>query len=139
LRSLFCTCDGTAQFVAHFQNLVDNSSLATEANANLIKLERSPIFLAPFQHVPFNQYSRGRPNNKMNAENAETYWDAGEMGCGELVIKLLVKFRTLAAGTIFHLRASDTGAVQDIPAWCSMTGNQLVRAAHPDYWIERRA
>jgi len=59
------------------------------------------------------------------------------MGCGELVLELRFRMAELAGGTQLHLIASDPGAPEDLPAWCRMTGNRLVRAEHPDYWIER--
>lgn len=64
-------------------------------------------------------------------------WDAGDMGCGEVIILLRVRMQRLKAGDVFRLTARDLGAPEDIPAWCRMTGRKLVRADHPDYWIEQ--
>ena len=68
---------------------------------------------------------------------SEATWDAGAMGCGELVLELRFRMAELPGGAQLHLIASDPGAPEDLPAWCRMTGNRLVRADHPDYWIER--
>jgi tRNA 2-thiouridine synthesizing protein A len=65
-------------------------------------------------------------------------WDAGEMGCGELVIQLKIRLRGLRSGELFHLVAHDPGAREDIPAWCRLTGNELVVADHPRYLIRRQ-
>lgn len=65
-------------------------------------------------------------------------WDAGEMGCGELLIELAGRMRSLAPGQVLELRALDPGAVEDIPAWCGLTGHSLVLARHPIYEIRRR-
>jgi tRNA 2-thiouridine synthesizing protein A len=65
-------------------------------------------------------------------------WDAGEMGCGELILKLKVRMSKLNAGETLWLTALDTGAIEDIPAWCRMTKHQLTSQSHPDYWIEAR-
>lgn len=65
-------------------------------------------------------------------------WDAGEMGCGELVIQLKLRLRGLGPGALFHLVARDPGAREDIPAWCRLTGNELVAADHPRYLIRRK-
>jgi tRNA 2-thiouridine synthesizing protein A len=65
-------------------------------------------------------------------------WDAGEMGCGELLIELAGRMRALAPGQVFELTALDPGAVEDIPAWCGLTGHSLVSARHPIYEIRRR-
>ncbi|MBL8896375.1 MAG: sulfurtransferase TusA family protein [Planctomycetes bacterium] len=72
----------------------------------------------------------------MRAHDVE--WDAGEMGCGELVVELKLKFRELAPRTVLRLRALDSGALEDIPAWCGLTGHKLLEAAHPLYWIQRK-
>jgi tRNA 2-thiouridine synthesizing protein A len=65
-------------------------------------------------------------------------WDAGEMGCGELVIDLRARMRALAPAAVLRLVALDPGAREDIPAWCGMTGHKLVEAAHPVYLIRRK-
>lgn len=65
-------------------------------------------------------------------------WDAGEMGCGELVIQLRRRLAPLAPGSIFELVARDPGAPEDLPSWCRMTGHGLVAAQHPVYLIQRR-
>ena len=65
-------------------------------------------------------------------------WDAGEMGCGELVLELRNRMLALPDGAVLWLRALDTGAIEDIPAWCDMTGHTLLHRQHPDYFIRRR-
>ncbi len=64
-------------------------------------------------------------------------WDAGDMGCGEVIILLRLRMRKLDPGAVFRLTARDPGAPEDIPAWCRLTGRRLLRAAHPHYWIEQ--
>jgi tRNA 2-thiouridine synthesizing protein A len=65
-------------------------------------------------------------------------WDAGQMGCGELVMLLAGRMKALAAGQVLKLVALDSGAQEDIPAWCRMTGHSLVSSTHPNYFIQRR-
>lgn len=65
-------------------------------------------------------------------------WDAGAMGCGELVMILASKMRAMQPGEILKLIATDPGAIEDIPAWCRMTGHTLRSSVHPEYMIERR-
>lgn len=65
-------------------------------------------------------------------------WDAGGMGCGELVFVLAMRLRALPPGALLKLTATDLGAPHDIPAWCRMTGHLLVRAGHPHYFIRRK-
>lgn len=65
-------------------------------------------------------------------------WDAGDLACGELVLELRTRMSRLAPGGILCLITRDLGAILDIPAWCRLTGHALRRAAHPEYYLERR-
>jgi tRNA 2-thiouridine synthesizing protein A len=65
-------------------------------------------------------------------------WDAGDMGCGELVLELRFRLDTLNPGQIMRVTARDPGAPADIPAWCRMTGNPLVGGQPPVYLIQRK-
>lgn len=65
-------------------------------------------------------------------------WDAGAMGCGDLVLELRQRLAALASGGVLALRAEDPGAVIDLPAWCNLTGHTLVAATHPEYRIHRK-
>jgi tRNA 2-thiouridine synthesizing protein A len=60
------------------------------------------------------------------------------MGCGELVFELMLKLRALGPGRLFLLTATDPGAPHDIPAWCRLTGNALVRASPPTYLLRSK-
>lgn len=66
-------------------------------------------------------------------------WDAGDMGCGDLVLELRTRLSTLPPGAVLELRAEDPGAPLDLPSWCNLTGHTLVAAAHPIYRIRRKA
>lgn len=69
---------------------------------------------------------------------ADEAWDAGDMGCGELLMELRLRLLELPAGALFHLVATDPGAPEDLPAWCRLTGHALVQHRHPEYWIRRK-
>ena len=69
---------------------------------------------------------------------ADAEWDAGDMGCGDLVLQLRMRVRPLRAGAVLKLTARDPGAPEDLPAWCRLTGHTLVGSAHPVYWIKRK-
>lgn len=69
---------------------------------------------------------------------ADVEWDAGDLGCGDLVLELLGRLRALAPGQVLKLVATDPGAPADIPAWCRMTGHTLLSEAHPVYRIRRK-
>ena len=70
------------------------------------------------------------------ADGAE--WDAGDLGCGDLVIDLRIRLRGLAPGARLRVIARDPGAPADIPAWCRLTGNALESADHPVYVIRKK-
>lgn len=65
-------------------------------------------------------------------------WDAGEMGCGDLVLELRLRLQVMQPGQIIKLCARDPGAPHDLPAWSRLTGHRLLRAEHPNYWIKRK-
>ena len=60
------------------------------------------------------------------------------MGCGELVFLLAQRLRAMCPGQVLKLTATDLGAPLDIPAWCRLTENRLLQAAHPHYFIQRK-
>ncbi len=66
-------------------------------------------------------------------------WDAGSLGCGELVLLLRLRLKRMP-GKVLKLVAGDAGASEDLPAWCRMTRNTLL---HRDpqthaFWIRSR-
>ncbi|MBI5576142.1 MAG: sulfurtransferase TusA family protein [Deltaproteobacteria bacterium] len=65
-------------------------------------------------------------------------WDAGDSGCGELVMELRLRLNAMKPGDLLKLTATDPGAREDLPAWCRLTGHALVESGHPIYLIRRR-
>jgi len=74
----------------------------------------------------------------LRALHTDADWDAGDMGCGDLVLELRLRLQPMQPGHIMKLCARDPGAPQDLPAWCRLTGHILLRAEHPTYWIKRK-
>jgi tRNA 2-thiouridine synthesizing protein A len=74
----------------------------------------------------------------VNGSAVAAFWDAGDMGCGDLVLQLRFRLQSLQPGEIMKLFARDPGAREDLPAWCRLTGHKLLRAEHPAYWIKRK-
>ena len=66
-------------------------------------------------------------------------WDAGDLGCGDLVLELRGKLRAMPGG-VLKLIARDPGAPADIPAYCRMTGNQLLHEEleAAAFWIKAK-
>jgi tRNA 2-thiouridine synthesizing protein A len=65
-------------------------------------------------------------------------WDAGDMGCGDLVLELRMRMKSMPSRQIFRLHATNPGAKEDIPSWCRLTGNALLEAAPPIYLIRKK-
>ena len=75
------------------------------------------------------------PNSKIEPTSV---WDAGDMGCGELIVLLRGRILALEPGQVLRVIARDPGAPEDLPAWSRLTGHPLVRAAHPVYDFARK-
>ena len=52
--------------------------------------------------------------------------DARGLMCPMPIVHLAKKVKELKSGQILELLADDVGAKEDVPAWCSRTGHQLV-------------
>lgn len=70
--------------------------------------------------------------------NAEHYWDAQDIACGDVLVRLFLLFRDrIAPGEVLHLRSTNEAIDIDIRAWCGLTGNVLLRAQHPEFFIQK--
>ena len=69
---------------------------------------------------------------------AVAHYDAGDLGCGDLVLELRFQLAEMAPSAVLRVTARDPAAPVDLPAWCGLCGHTLLHAAHPDYWIRRR-
>ncbi len=45
------------------------------------------------------------------------YWEAGETGCGALIVGLKREIGQIRAGELLQVTALDAGAPADLPAW----------------------
>jgi tRNA 2-thiouridine synthesizing protein A len=52
--------------------------------------------------------------------------DASGLSCPMPVVKAGKEMRSLAAGQVLKIIATDRGALADIPAWAEDTGNELL-------------
>jgi tRNA 2-thiouridine synthesizing protein A len=75
----------------------------------------------------------------MMSDTTPEVWDAGDMGCGELLLALKLRLRPLAPGSVLRVIARDPAAPEEMPAWCRLTGHTLVAADHPTYDLRRRS
>jgi NifU-like protein involved in Fe-S cluster formation/TusA-related sulfurtransferase len=72
-------------------------------------------------------------------ERVAAVWDAGDLGCGELLLDLRGRMAAIP-GRVLRVIALDPGAPEDIPAWCRLTGHTLIHQeeATSSYWIRGR-
>jgi tRNA 2-thiouridine synthesizing protein A len=68
---------------------------------------------------------------------ADVVWDAGHLGCGDLLLQLRGRMEAMRPGQVLRLVALDSGAPEDLPAWCRLTAHTLLAADHPVYLIRR--
>ncbi|HXJ79228.1 MAG TPA: sulfurtransferase TusA family protein [Candidatus Methylomirabilis sp.] len=74
-----------------------------------------------------------------DATRIDEEWDAGHLGCGELVLELKRRLDGMRPDQVIKVIALDPGAPADMPAWCRMTGHTLLHGDHPVYLIQRHA
>jgi len=61
--------------------------------------------------------------------------DARYLLCPLPVIRTQERVATLSQGDILEVRATDPGALQDIPAWCRIHGHELLESHREDHEI----
>ena len=70
--------------------------------------------------------------------HADAVCEGGDLDCGSgLLLIIREAFEPVPPGGVLEIRSSEISVKEDLPAWCRMTGHRLLKAAHPDYWIER--
>jgi len=52
--------------------------------------------------------------------------DTRGLMCPMPIVKLAKKVKEMKSGQVLELLADDVGAKEDVPAWCSRTGNALM-------------
>jgi len=58
--------------------------------------------------------------------------DGGDRSCGDLLLLLASRSRSLPPRTHIRLVASDPAAAIDLPAWCHLTGHDFLGAGVGD-------
>jgi tRNA 2-thiouridine synthesizing protein A len=56
----------------------------------------------------------------------DTTLDCTGLSCPMPIVKLAQKMKEMQTGQTLELIATDVGSKEDVPAWCSRTGNELV-------------
>lgn len=74
----------------------------------------------------------------MSTPEHHSLLDVGDTLCGELALKLKIEVGKLEPGQVLQVIARDPAAPQDLPAWCALTGNPMLKVDHPHYFIQRK-
>lgn len=70
---------------------------------------------------------------------ADAFYNAGDQGCGEGPLdKIAAVMQTLQSGQTLEVYATDPTAAIDLPAWCRMTGNILIKHEAARFLIKRQ-
>jgi TusA-related sulfurtransferase len=70
---------------------------------------------------------------------ADAFYDAGDQGCAAGPLdEIAALMRRLAPGQTLEVRATDPSVAGDLPAWCRLTGHELVPHEGDRYLIRRR-
>ena len=62
-------------------------------------------------------------------------FDGGEETYGRVIVNLHLYTRDLDANSRLLVISKDPGAPVELPAWCRMTENRLLKTKHPYYLI----
>lgn len=94
-------------------------------------LRRTPSFLAMVP--PLGRAVMSEPID------ADVEWNAGDLGCGPLLLDLRNRLRVMP-GKVLKLISVDPGSPEDLPVWCRLSRNELLRhdPQTQSYWIRSR-
>ena len=93
----------------------------TRASTHMDALEKIAVEVIRPAAVEIDQTGMF-PRAAMRAETPDALLDAGESGCGELVMLIAQHMKALPPNAVLEVRAYDLAAAVDIAAWCRMTG-----------------
>lgn len=65
-------------------------------------------------------------------------FDSVDRGCGDFILELREQLHELAPGAVIMIASRDAGAPVEVPAWCRLTGHELLEALPPFYLIRKR-
>ncbi len=117
MRSTFCFDSANLMWPARFR--------ACDTSVRLLLHNAA---LATMIEIPDDDYIA--PND---------VWDAGELECGELLLPLRDRVAALPEDGVLKLTTRASAASLDLLAWCRSTGHRMLKAAPPDFYIQRNA
>jgi TusA-related sulfurtransferase len=63
---------------------------------------------------------------------ADATLELGQAGCGDMTPLIRERMRELASGQLLEVISEEPAALEGIPAWARLTGNELVRVERGD-------
>jgi arsenite methyltransferase len=70
---------------------------------------------------------------------ADAFYDAGNQGCADGTLdEIALLVSRLSSGQTLEVRAIDPSVATDLPAWCRMSGQEIVQQQGDHYLIRRR-
>jgi TusA-related sulfurtransferase len=70
---------------------------------------------------------------------ADRFYDAGDVGCAFGPIdEIATLMRQMNPGQTLEVRATDASVAVDLPAWCRLTGHQLIAYEGHRYLLRRK-
>src|SRR4051812_43866403 len=73
----------------------------------------------------------GRDAAKRHPHDPAASFDGGDMDCGNgLLLQIRRRIDPLDAGQLLEILSTEPSVAEDLPAWCRMTGNDLVSTWH---------
>jgi tRNA 2-thiouridine synthesizing protein A len=132
-------CERSRQWIVRRDCFLD-AWLAASADEGFTGADRPACLFATDLFVEGNAaIAERKPAAAITAPPiADAVHDAGDLGCGDLVIDLKFRFAELAPGAVLEVRATDPAASIDLPAWCGLVGHKLLHASPPRFWIRRK-
>jgi TusA-related sulfurtransferase len=71
--------------------------------------------------------------------SGDLFYDAGSKGCAEGPMdEIAYRMRQLASGQTLEIHATDPSVGEDLPAWCHLSGHQLVKHVGDNYLIQHK-
>lgn len=70
--------------------------------------------------------------------NFDDVFDALEQGCGDFLLELRLHLAQYPAETVILVASRDAGSPVEVPAWCRLTGHNLLEERHPYYLIRKK-
>jgi tRNA 2-thiouridine synthesizing protein A len=131
-------CERSRQWIVRRDCFLD-AWLTASANEGFGEADRPACLFDEAHALPAKRALDVALDTALDAPpTADAIHDAGDLGCGDLVIDLKFRFAELAPGAVLEVRATDPAAPIDLPAWCGLVGHTLLHASPPRFWIRRK-